>query len=77
MMRVESEHSAMADCLSASLAGARTFTATASQGLALMHEMLHFAAGCRTAVVMVVVNRTLAGPWACVWSFGPWARERL
>jgi pyruvate/2-oxoacid:ferredoxin oxidoreductase alpha subunit len=67
MMRVESEHSAMAACLSASLAGARTFTATASQGLALMHEMLHFAAGCRTAVVMAVVNRTLAGPWA-FWS---------
>ncbi len=67
MMRVESEHSAMAVCLSASLAGARTFTATASQGLALMHEMLHFAAGCRTAVVMAVVNRTLAAPWA-FWS---------
>lgn len=67
MMRVESEHSAMAVCLSASLTGARTFTATASQGLALMHEMLHFAAGCRTAVVMAVVNRTLGGPWA-FWS---------
>jgi pyruvate/2-oxoacid:ferredoxin oxidoreductase alpha subunit len=67
MMRVESEHSAMAACLSASLAGVRTFTATSSQGLALMHEMLHFAAGCRTAVVMAVVNRTLAAPWA-FWS---------
>ena len=67
MMRVESEHSAMAACLSASLAGARTFTATSSQGLALMHEMLHFAAGCRTAVVMACVNRTLAAPWA-FWS---------
>jgi len=67
MKRVESEHSAMAVCLSASLAGVRTFTATSSQGLALMHEMLHFAAGCRTAVVMVVVNRTLAAPWA-FWS---------
>lgn len=67
MMATESEHSAMAACLSASLAGARTFTATSSQGLALMHEMLHFAAGCRTAVVMAVVNRTLAGPWA-FWS---------
>jgi pyruvate/2-oxoacid:ferredoxin oxidoreductase alpha subunit len=67
MMRTESEHSAMAACLSASLAGARTFTATASQGLALMHEMLHFAAGCRTAVVMANVNRTLAAPWA-FWS---------
>ena len=67
MMRTESEHSAMAACLSASLAGVRTFTATSSQGLALMHEMLHFAAGCRTPVVMVNVNRTLAGPWA-FWS---------
>jgi pyruvate/2-oxoacid:ferredoxin oxidoreductase alpha subunit len=67
MMRTESEHSAMAACLSASLAGARTFTATSSQGLALMHEMLHFASGCRTPVVMVNVNRTLAGPWA-FWS---------
>jgi pyruvate/2-oxoacid:ferredoxin oxidoreductase alpha subunit len=67
MMRVESEHSAMAVCLSASLTGARTFTATASQGLALMHEMLHFAAGCRTAVVMAVVNRTISAPWA-FWS---------
>ena len=63
MMKVESEHSAMAACLSASLTGVRTFTATSSQGLALMHEMLHFAAGCRTAVVMAVVNRTLAAPW--------------
>ncbi len=67
MMRTESEHSAMAACLSASLAGARAFTATSSQGLALMHEMLHFAAGCRTPVVMVNVNRTLAAPWA-FWS---------
>ena len=67
MMRVESEHSAMAACLSASLAGARTFTATSSQGLALMHEMLHFASGCRTSVVMACVNRTLAAPWA-FWS---------
>jgi pyruvate/2-oxoacid:ferredoxin oxidoreductase alpha subunit len=64
MMRTESEHSAMAACLSASLTGARTFTATSSQGIALMHEMLHFASGCRTAVVMACVNRTLAAPWA-------------
>jgi pyruvate/2-oxoacid:ferredoxin oxidoreductase alpha subunit len=67
MIRTESEHSAMAACLSASMTGVRTFTATSSQGLALMHEMLHFAAGCRTATVMAVVNRTLAGPWA-FWS---------
>ncbi len=67
MMRVESEHSAMAACLSASLTGVRTFTATSSQGLALMHEMLFFASGCRAPVVMACVNRTLAGPWA-FWS---------
>jgi pyruvate/2-oxoacid:ferredoxin oxidoreductase alpha subunit len=41
----------------------RTFTATSSQGLALMHEMLHFAAGCRVPVVMVNVNRILSAPW--------------
>jgi len=67
MMRVESEHSAMAACLSGSLTGARTFTATSSQGLALMHEMLHFASGCRAPVVMVNVNRAMAAPWA-FWS---------
>jgi pyruvate/2-oxoacid:ferredoxin oxidoreductase alpha subunit len=67
MMRMESEHSAMAACLSASLTGVRTFTATSSQGLALMHEMLHFASGCRVPVVLACVNRTLAAPWA-FWS---------
>ncbi len=67
MMRMESEHSAMAACLSASMTGARTFTATSSQGLALMHEMLHFASGTRSSVVMANVNRTLAAPWA-FWS---------
>ncbi|MBI4561256.1 MAG: pyruvate ferredoxin oxidoreductase [Candidatus Rokubacteria bacterium] len=63
IMTVESEHSAMAACIAASLAGVRVFTATASQGLALMHEMLHYAAGGRAPVVMVNVNRTLASPW--------------
>ncbi|MBI4242056.1 MAG: pyruvate ferredoxin oxidoreductase [Candidatus Rokubacteria bacterium] len=63
IMTVESEHSAMAACIAASLAGARVFTATASQGLALMHEMLHYAAGGRAPVVLVNVNRTLASPW--------------
>ncbi len=67
MVKVESEHSAMATCLSASLTGVRTFTATSSQGLAFMHEMLHFAAGARTAVVMAVVNRSLAAPYG-FWS---------
>jgi len=63
MMRTESEHSAMAACIAASLTGVRTFTATSSQGIALMHEMLHFAAGCRAPVVMANVNRLLAAPW--------------
>lgn len=64
MMRTESEHSAMAACVAASLTGVRTFTATASQGLALMHEMLHFAAGNRAPIVMCNVNRVIAVPWA-------------
>jgi pyruvate/2-oxoacid:ferredoxin oxidoreductase alpha subunit len=63
MMRTESEHSAMASCIAASLTGVRTFTATSSQGLALMHEMLHFAAGCRVPIVMVNVNRIISAPW--------------
>jgi pyruvate/2-oxoacid:ferredoxin oxidoreductase alpha subunit len=64
MMRTESEHSAMAACIAASLTGVRTFTATASQGIALMHEMLHFASGNRVPVVMCNVNRVIAIPWA-------------
>ncbi|HEY3276971.1 MAG TPA: hypothetical protein VGJ94_10150 [Syntrophorhabdaceae bacterium] len=64
MVKVESEHSAMAECVAASMAGVRVFTATASQGLALMHEMLHFASGNRTPVVMACVNRVIAAPWA-------------
>jgi pyruvate/2-oxoacid:ferredoxin oxidoreductase alpha subunit len=64
MVRVESEHSAMAMCVSASLSGARVFTATSSQGLALMHEMLHYASGNRVPVVMGCVNRVLAVPWS-------------
>jgi len=63
MMRTESEHSAMASCIGASLTGVRTFTATSSQGLALMHEMLHFAAGCRLPIVMANVNRIVSAPW--------------
>ncbi|MEM2937176.1 MAG: transketolase C-terminal domain-containing protein [Candidatus Bathyarchaeia archaeon] len=58
----ESEHSAMTACLTASLTGARTFTATASAGLALMHEMLFVTSGCRAPVVMAVANRALSAP---------------
>jgi pyruvate ferredoxin oxidoreductase alpha subunit len=59
---VESEHTAMTCSITASATGARTFTATASAGLALMHEMLGVASGCRTPVVMAVVNRALSAP---------------
>lgn len=60
----ESEHSVMAACIPASLAGVRVFTATASQGLLLMHELLHYASGARAPVVVANVNRTVASPWA-------------
>ncbi|MGB9773839.1 MAG: pyruvate ferredoxin oxidoreductase [Bacteroidota bacterium] len=63
-IKVESEHSAMAACIGASAAGARAFTATSSQGLALMHELLHWAAGSRLPIVMVNVNRAMAPPWS-------------
>src|SRR5512143_2931382 len=62
-IKVESEHSAMAACIGAAAAGARTFTATSSQGLALMHELLHWASGARLPVVMANVNRSLGPPW--------------
>lgn len=58
----ESEHSAMAACLAASATGARTFTASASAGLALMHEMLFVTSGCRAPVVMAIANRALSAP---------------
>ena len=66
-IKVESEHSAMAACLGASATGARAFTATSSQGLALMHEMLHWASGARLPVVMANINRAMAPPWN-VWA---------
>lgn len=66
-IKVESEHSAMAACIGASATGARAFTATSSQGLVLMHEMLHWATGARVPVVMANINRSLGPPWN-VWS---------
>jgi pyruvate ferredoxin oxidoreductase alpha subunit len=63
-MRVESEHSAMSCCIGAALTGVRVGTATASVGLALMHEMLGVASGLRVPIVMPVVNRSLAAPWS-------------
>ena len=62
-VKVESEHSAMACIVGAASAGARAFTATSAQGLALMHEVLHWAAGSRLPIVIVNVNRAMAAPW--------------
>jgi pyruvate/2-oxoacid:ferredoxin oxidoreductase alpha subunit len=62
-IKVESEHSALQVCVSAAALGARTYTATSSQGLLLMHELLHWAAGMRAPIVMGVVNRAVAPPW--------------
>ena len=59
---VESEHSAMSACIGAAATGARVFTATSSQGLALMHEMLYNASGMRFPIVMAVANRALSAP---------------
>lgn len=59
---VESEHSAMSATIGASAAGARAMTATSSQGLALMWEVLYIAASFRLPIVMPVVNRALSGP---------------
>ena len=58
----ESEHSALTACLAASVTGARTFTASASAGLALMHEILFVTSGCRAPVVMAIANRALSAP---------------
>ncbi len=63
LIEVESEHSALQAVVSASALGARTYTATSSQGLLLMHELLHWAAGLRAPIVMGVVNRAVAPPW--------------
>lgn len=63
-VRVESEHSAMSVSIGAQLTGVRIATATASVGLALMHEVCGVAAGCRVPIVMPVVNRSLVAPWS-------------
>ncbi|MEM1773217.1 MAG: pyruvate ferredoxin oxidoreductase, partial [Desulfurococcaceae archaeon] len=63
MIRVESEHSALAACFGAAVAGARTFTATSSQGLLYMHEFVHWVSRARIPVVMAIVSRTINTPW--------------
>lgn len=64
---VESEHSAMSACVGSSAAGARTFTSSSSQGLALMHEILFIASAMRLPIVMAVANRSLSGPLS-IWN---------
>ena len=66
-IKVESEHSAMAACIGASATGVRAFTATSSQGLALMHELLHWASLGRLPIVMADINRALAPGWS-IWT---------
>jgi 2-oxoisovalerate ferredoxin oxidoreductase alpha subunit len=66
-IKVESEHSALASCIGAQAAGARTFTATSAQGLALMHELIHWATRARLPIVMANVNRAMAPGWS-IWA---------
>ncbi len=62
LIAVESEHSAMSACVGAAAAGSRTMTATSSQGLALMHEILYIVSALRLPIVLAEVNRALSGP---------------
>jgi pyruvate ferredoxin oxidoreductase alpha subunit len=64
---VESEHTAMSACVGAAAAGARTFTSTAAQGLALMHEILFIASGLRLPIVMALANRSMSAPLS-IWN---------
>jgi len=64
---VESEHSALAVCIAATSAGARSFTATSANGLLYMSEQVHWAAGARLPIVMCVVNRGIGAPWT-IWN---------
>jgi len=66
-IRVESEQSAMAAVIAASITGSRTFTASSSHGLALMNELLGWAAGNRAPIVMCIATRALGAPWS-VWT---------
>lgn len=63
-IRVESEHTALSCAIGAQLTGIRAATATSSVGLALMHEILGVASGCRVPLIMPVINRALVSPWS-------------
>ena len=64
---VESEHSALSVCVGAAATGARTFTCTSSQGLALMSEITYIASALRLPIVMIISNRTLSSPLS-IWN---------
>jgi pyruvate ferredoxin oxidoreductase alpha subunit len=64
---VESEHSAMSICIGSEAAGARSFTCTSAQGLALMAEMTYIASGLRLPILMIISNRTLSAPLS-IWN---------
>jgi pyruvate ferredoxin oxidoreductase alpha subunit len=64
---VESEHSALSVCVGAAATGARTFTCTSSQGLALMSEITYIASGLRLPIVMIISNRTISAPLS-IWN---------
>jgi pyruvate ferredoxin oxidoreductase alpha subunit len=64
---VESEHSAMSVCCGSSAVGARTFTCTSSQGLALMNEIVFIAPSMRLPIVMILANRSMSGPLS-IWN---------
>jgi len=75
-IRVESEHTALSVATTAQLTGVRAATATASQGLALMHEVVGMTSGIRIPLVMPVVNRGLAAPWTLWGEHGDAMAER-
>jgi pyruvate ferredoxin oxidoreductase alpha subunit len=64
---VESEHSALSVCVGSEATGARSFTCTSSQGLALMSEITYIASGLRLPIVMIISNRTLSAPLS-IWN---------
>ena len=66
LIKVESEHSAVASILGAALAGARVFTATASQGLLYMGEMIYWVGGARVPLVAAIATRAIGAPWS-IW----------
>ena len=66
LIKVESEHSAMASIFGAALAGARVFTATASQGLLYMGEMIYWVGGTKVPLVAAIATRAIGSPWS-IW----------